>query len=195
MKKLFALLLIVTGLSTSAFALSISAGGVFNGGGTLSSEVEYQGFTVGGGAFINLNLFSGVGVQAEFNVSTSQIIVNRNSLYIVDDYTVYDLPVMLWANFQLGSIIAGAGAGLNLSVVENLEYADVNKFSVGFAAGANVIFPIGRHFGILVGAHGVFDLTPHISVTEFDRGSVYTFASSNWTRQSIYGNIGLEYMF
>jgi len=195
MKKIFALLILAIGLSTSAFAVSISVGGNFNGGGTLSTDSQYQGFTAGGGAFLNLNLFLGLGVQAEVNVTTSKMTFIQNSVYVYDDYTIYDVPVMLWWNLRLGSIIVGAGAGLNISSIDNVDYYPVERFALGCATGANVIFLVGNHFGIVVGAHGVFDFTPHLSVTESRGGTVYTFNASNWTRSSVYGNIGLEYRF
>lgn len=193
MKKFLVLFILITGLSSSAFALNLAVGGNVNLGGSLSTDQRFQGMTAGGGAFVNLDFFLGLGVQAEVNVTVSHFLVSTNTIWLMTDYTVLDVPVMLWWNLPLGPIIVGGGAGLNLSILD-ADYASA-KVALGFAAGANVIFRIGKHFGLVTGVHGLFDFMPRFSVTGYPNAVAYTFTPSDWTRKAIYGNLGLEYRF
>lgn len=202
MKKLVSLMIVLVGLSTSAFGLSISVGGNFNAGGTLSFEQQYAGFSTGGGAFVNLDLFLGLGFQGELNISTQKIGVNYNDTSLTintQNITLFDFPFMVWWNAKLGPIGLGLGAGINFSFSDMpyLSYDSIqsSKLTMGFAAGANAIFYIGRHFGIVVGAHGVFDFTPRFTRTVTDSSTTYGIETSEWKRSSIYGNVGLEFRF
>ena len=83
--------------------------------------------------------------------------------------------------------------------VENYDYLDnynVDQVSIGFACGANTIFyVIGDFLGIMLGVNAVFDFTPRITVTEEYKETTVHVAPKDWTRQSIYGKVGIVCRF
>ena len=81
MKKYFALLIFFVGFLSSSFALHFTVGGNFNIGGTTSQNQDYNGFSIGGGALFNLDLFLGLGFQVEINATNSKVAA-------VDDNTI-----------------------------------------------------------------------------------------------------------
>ena len=106
---------------------------------------------------------------------------------------------MLWWNGKFGPFGLGAGAGLNFSTIESYNYLDnynVDQVSIGFACGANTIFyVIGDFLGIMLGVNAVFDFTPRITVTEEYKETTVHVAPKDWTRQSIYGKVGVVCRF
>lgn len=199
MKKYFALLIFFVGFLSSSFALHFTVGGNFNIGGTTSQNQDYNGFSIGGGALFNLDLFLGLGFQVEINATNSKVAAVDNNTISFSDISIVDVPVMLWWNGKFGSFGLGAGAGLNFSTIEsynNLDNYNVDQVSIGFACGANTIFyVIGDFLGIMLGVNAVFDFTPRITVTEEYKETTVNVALKNWTRQSIYGKVGVVCRF
>lgn len=196
MKKLLTLLILTIGLATSMFAVNFAVGGNLNVGGTISDDSSYHGFAAGSGAFFNMDIFMGLGLQAEINVSQDYFSLSGNTLTIDERYGIIDMPVMLWWNGKLGFLGLGAGIGPNFSgTISDLKNENT---TLGVAAGANVIFYIGNHFGIVTGVHGVFDLTSRFIVdtkTPQEGVTEITLNTTDWKRRSVYGTIGAEYRF
>lgn len=199
MKKYFALLIFFVGFLSSSFALHFTVGGNFNIGGTTSQNQDYNGFSIGGGALFNLDLFLGLGFQVEINATNSKVAAVDDNTISFSDISIVDVPVMLWWNGKFGSFGLGAGAGLNFSTIESynsLDNYNVDQVSIGFACGANTIFyVIGDFLGIMLGVNAVFDFTPRITVTEEYKETTVNVALKNWTRQSIYGKVGIVCRF
>lgn len=199
MKKYFALLIFFVGFLSSSFALHFTVGGNFNIGGTTSQNQDYNGFSIGGGALFNLDLFLGLGFQVEINATNSKVAAVDDNTISFSDISIVDVPVMLWWNGKFGPFGLGAGAGLNFSTIEsfnNLDNYNVDHVSIGFACGANTIFYIiGDFLGIMLGVNAVFDFTPRITVTEEYKETTVHVAPKDWTRQSIYGKVGVVCRF
>ena len=196
MKKIFTVLFMAVVLSTSMFAVNFTLGGNLNLGGTISDDSNYHGVSAGTGVFFNMDIFMGLGLQVEVNLSEDFITVGKNSITFDENYGIVDSAVMAWWNAKLGFIGLGAGIGPNFSGTMS-DYSDDNLV-VGVAAGANVIFYLGNHFGLVAGAHGVFDLTPRFAALHSSSGRkvhTITFETSDWKRRSIYGTFGAEYRF
>jgi len=202
MKKIITLLALSLAFATSMFAINFTVGGNFNLGGTLSDDAKYHGLSTGTGAFFNMDMFLGLGLQAEVNVSEDYITVGDKSLTFDERYGIVDTSIMAWWNAKLGPIGLGLGVGPNFSgTISDYEKAselENNNLVVGIAAGANTIFYIGNHFGIVAGVHGVFDFTPRFTVDtdKSQKGqTTISWDTSEWERRSIYGTIGAEYRF
>lgn len=196
MKKLISVLIIAASFAVSAFALNFTVGGNFNIGGTVSDDAKFHGYSAGSGAFFNLDLLLGFGVQAEVNVSEDYLAIDGNTITIDERYSIIDMPVMAWWNVKLGPIGFGAGVGPNFSGTVS-DYKNDNV-TLGLAAGANSIFYIGNHFGIVLGVHGVFDFTSRFVVdTKNPEEGVtkITINTQDWKRRSVYGTVGVEYRF
>lgn len=199
MKKYFALFIFLTGFLSSSFALHFTVGGNVNIGGTTSQKQSYDGFSMGGGALFNLDLFLGFGFQVEVNNTKTKVAFLDKNTLAISDISIVDVPVMLWWNGKLGPFGLGAGAGLNFSTIEsfsNLDNYNVDHVSIGFVCGANTIFYIfGDMLGITLGANAVFDFTPRITVTEDHKETVVNVTLKDWTRKSIYGKVGVVCRF
>lgn len=194
MKKLIVLAVAAICFISSASALNISVGGRAMLGGNIGADYSgFKGIVGGGGAYFNLDLFNGFGFQGELNVVTNKIEFSKNETSITTtDYSFVDFPFMFWYNMDLSKIVAGGGIGLNFgSFTDNGD----NKMNVGLAAGANVKFYFADHFGIVLGAHGVFDMLPSVTITSSGKSTTYKANSPEFKRKSIYGTAGLEYRF
>lgn len=203
MKKLITVLALSFVFATSIFAANFSVGGNMNIGGTVSDDSKYYGLSTGTGAFFNVDFLLGFGLQAEVNFSEDYISVDGNSITFDDRYGIIDTAVMGWWNVKLGPIGFGLGVGPNFSGTlaqyeEKAKDVRNDNLVLGLAAGANSIFYIGNHFGLVAGIHGVFDFTPRFSIEKSNPETgktTLTWDASDWKRRSIYGTFGAEYRF
>lgn len=195
MKRFIAIAIAAVCLASSTFALDIAVGARGMFGGNVGDDYSgFDGFVGGAGAYINLDLLLGFGFQGEMNIVTNKIEFSAaDKSLTTTDYYIVDFPFMVWYNLNLFVIEIGGGVGLNLSVFESDELKD--NVNVGLAAGVNLKFFISDHFGIVLGAHGVFDFLPTITVTSSENSTTYTANAPNFTRKSIYGTAGLEFRF
>ena len=195
MKKLIAMAAAAVCLISSTFALNISVGGRAMLGVNLGADYSgFEGIVGGGGAFFNLELLGGFGFQGEANIVTNQIEISpQDRTLTTTDYSIVDLPFMFWYNLKLGNLVVGGGAGLNFSSFSNDDVN--NQMNVGVAAGANLKYLFSDHFGLVFGAHSVFDFLPTVTVTSSGKKTTYTANGPEYTRKSIYGTVGLEYRF
>ena len=196
MKKILSVLIIAATMITSSFALGLSLGGRGLIGGNIDNvktavKSKGEGLVYGGGAFVNLEIFGGLGVQAEANFVSNQIGGEKN-------INMVDIPLMAWYNLNLFDIFSiGLGAGVNFSTITNNVFHDIkniNTWNTGLAVGANIKFYFNKHFGIVLGANGVFDFTKRSNeeiATDVMNGQEAKFL--NTERQSIYGTLGAEF--
>lgn len=196
MKKIFIVFAMLAGLSASVSAIGFSVGGRGFAGTNLDKTI-----VAGGGAFFNLDLIGGFGLQAEANITSSVVTFGEKSVTFTD-YSVLDMPILVWYNAKLPIITIGGGVGLNFSSVLGNGYvtkSDIKNMNAGLAAGVNVILNINSHFGLVFGANGVFDFTPTIQKFVSKDGHVTKIELSSdsfsFKRKSIYCSAGLQYKF
>ena len=208
MKKLLGVLLVATTLVASTFALDLSIGGRGLIGGNIGNVAEVaqnkgEGLVAGGGLYVNVGLFGGLGVQGEVNFLNSQIAVKKNGEgetvgYTTTSCNIVDVPILAWYNFQLSKFAIGAGIGVNFSALlpDNTNVfqaaSDKDKWNAGLAVGANVKFYFNDHFGLVIGANGVFDFI-ETSVVVNGGATDYLFNKDDGKRKAIYGTIGAEF--
>lgn len=198
MKKLFVSIALVIGMAASAFALDISAGFSANMGGNVGNDYSgYNGLVTGGGAYINLDLFAGLGFQGEINFVNNQFNISGNTVSFTE-YESVDFAFMPWyqLNFFFGSI--GAGVGLNFAYYDE-DFGnftiDTDMFVPGLALGSSFKIYLSNHFGINFGVHSVLDFFPIIDKTVSGRTTSYTIENSEFVRKSIYGSLGIDFRF
>lgn len=198
MKKLFVSIALVFGMVSAAFALDVSAGFSANLGGNVGSDYSgYNGLVTGGGSYVNLDIYNGLGFQGEINYVDNQFKISGNTVSFTDYQTV-DFACMPWYQYKFFFGAVGAGIGLNFAYYDE-DFGDfsvdTDKFIPGLAIGTNFKFFITNHFGIVVGAHSVLDFFPIIDKSVSGRTTTYTFENSNFIRKSIYGSLGVDFRF
>lgn len=193
MKKLLGVLAVLFCLSASTFAVDFAVGGRGIFGKSISPDnTSYNGYVCGGGAFFNLDLLMGLGIQTEVNVMTNRVSFGTNSISFTD-YETVDVPVYVWFNLPVKPVTIGGGIGLNFSghTGNNSE----QQVIVGVAAGANIIAYVAPHFGIVFGANYVWDAFPQFERTRSGDTETITFIENDKKRHQICGSIGLEFLF
>ena len=206
MKKLLGVLIIAATMISSTFALGLSIGGKGLMGGrldTLTSSAEsvtkdfnsaMNKLTYGGGAYVNAELFWGLGAQAEVNFVHNKL-TGINYL---------DIPLMGWWELNFfDRFKIGLGGGLNLSRIINKtdsfagvtqDLKNMSKWNQGIAVGANLKFFFNKHFGLVLGANGVFEMKPNDFFNEAVKGNVNKIVAGDDTkRKELYANLGLEF--
>lgn len=199
MKKLFVSIALVIGMAASAFAFNISTGFSGNMGGNIGGGdySGYSGLVTGCGAYLNLDLFAGLGFQGEINIVNNQFEVAGNTVRFTE-YETVDFSFMPWYqfNFFFGSV--GAGAGLNFAYYDE-DFGDfsvdTDQFIPGLSLGANFIIYLSNHFGINFGVHSVLDFLPVVDVSVHGKTTEYTIESSDFIRKSVYGSVGIDFRF
>lgn len=192
MKKFFISIFLLVGMTFSTFALS--AGVRLNGGGNVGNNLPNA--SMGIGAYLNLDLIAGFGLQFEVNAITREVFKDGATNELVfRDYTAVDIPAMLWYNFNLPRFTIGGGAGLNFSYVETKRFKDIKYevFQAGVACGLNAKFFFNRNIGLVLGATGIFDVIP-IKQTSSNNETRFSL-NTNCKRASIFGSIGVEFNF
>jgi hypothetical protein len=231
MKKLIALAVAAATMVSAAFALDLEAGGRFFLGTNLgSSTLGEVGNDVtdesvkdalkkinldsqldyGFGAYVNFALFGGLGVQGEANLTKGTATINGLATgQTASDYEVWtlDLPVMLWANFDLWRFTIGGGVGVNFSMdlqpgslkelyAESLANAKDNAFRMGLAVGLDAKFYFTKHLGLVASGRYIMDFNKKevpLNVNGVDTGAKYP--TLEFTRRSLYGGLALEFKF
>lgn len=208
MKKLLGVLLVAATMAASTFALDLSIGGRGLIGGNIGKVAEVaqnkgEGLVAGGGIYANFSLFGGFGIQGEVNFLNSQIAVKKGAEgetvgYTTTSCNIVDVPILAWYNFQIAKFAIGAGVGVNFSAMlpdnTNVFQAASQKdmWNAGLAVGANVKFYFNDHFGLVIGANGVFDFI-ETSVVVNGGTKEYLFDKDDGKRKSVYGTIGVEF--
>ncbi len=230
MKKLIALAVAAATMVSAAFALDLEAGGRFflgtNLGSSTLGEVSEDAddsvkealkkinldsqLDYGFGAYVNFALFGGLGVQGEANLTKGTATINGLATgQTASDYEVWtlDLPVMLWANFDLWRFTIGGGVGVNFSMdlqpgslkelyAESLANAKDNAFRMGLAVGLDAKFYFTKHLGLVASGRYIMDFNKKevpLNVNGVDTGAKYP--TLEFTRRSLYGGLALEFKF
>ena len=196
MKKILGILIIAATMISSSFALGLSIGGRGLIGGNIdkiqnATKTKGEGLVYGGGAYVNLEVLGGLGVQAEANFVSNQVGSSEN-------INLVDIPLMLWYNFDVFDVVSfGLGAGVNFSTITNNVFQDIKNFNTwntGLAAGANFKVFFNKHFGLVLGVNGVFDFTKRSNediAADVVNGQDAKFI--NTERQAVYGTLGAEF--
>lgn len=229
MKKIIALAVAAVTLVSASFALDFEIGGRFFMGTNLGSytfdavqgtddtaKEELKNINLdsnldyGFGAYANFALFGGLGVQGEANLTKGSASVKGLAAgKTADKYQVWtlDMPVMLWANFDLWRLTIGAGAGVNFSCdlqsgnlkslyEQTTANAKDNMLRMGLACGADAKVYITKHLGIVASGRFIMDFSKKnvpVEVNGYDTGAAYP--TLEFSRRSLYGGLGLEWKF
>lgn len=188
MKKFISILVIAIFTIASSFAFDMSIGLK----GTLGADnSEIIGCAFGGGLDINLDLLKGFGVQIESNIATSTITSKDNGITVEDNLLV-QLPVMAWYNARFNWFGFGLGAGMSCVISEN-HPENTSNIKLGLASGARIRFFVSENFAISFGASGNLDCFPTLVKTTNGNSKNCKFEKTDFSRNAIYGSIGVEY--
>ncbi len=217
MKKLLSVLLILGGMFSSTYALSLAVGAKGILGKDLGStntiswnSVWNSETSAGFGAYVNLSLFGGLGVQGEVNVNMKKVVLYPyTNVPVAYDYgtTLIDVPVMLWLQLSLWKFSVGIGLGPNFSFDLNPFFNVQNGFTVnnltangytyGAVAGADVKFYFTKHIGLVASARVIFDIGKGNNNSMFyidTTGNLnINYNIIEVTRKVAYGGLGLEF--
>lgn len=181
----FAILFLALG-STFAFDMSLGLKGII---GTDNSAIK--GTALGGGFDINLDFIKGFGLQIESNIAPSTITSTNDGVTLTNNMLV-QIPVMAWYNAKFNWFGLGLGAGISCVLSENYPENSSNM-KMGLSAGARMRFFVSENFAISLGATGNLDCFPTLIKTLTDNGKNYKTEKSDFSRNAIYGSIGVEY--
>ena len=226
MKKIIALAIAAVTFVSASFALDFEIGGRFFMGTNLGSytfdAIQSNNDTAkeqlknttfdskldyGFGAYANFALFGGLGVQAEADLTKGSASIK--CLDKAEKYEVWtlDMPVRVWANFDLWRLTIGAGAGVNFSCdlqsgnlkslyEQTSANAKENMLRTGFVCGADAKFFITKHIGIVASGRYIMDFAKkEVPVTVNDYDTDHQYPTIEFSRRSLYGGLGIEWKF
>ena len=190
MKKLITVLMMVALLTSSVFAMDLSVGlkGIV---GNDNSTVK--GATIGGGFDINLDIKNGFGLEIQSNIVPSKLTSTDDGLTFVNHMSV-NIPVMAWYNAKFSWFGLGLGAGISCTMSEN-HPVNASNTKMGLAAGLQTKIFVTKDIAIVAGITGTLDCFPTLTKTEKENSTTYKFVKSDFSRNSFYGSIGIEYKF
>lgn len=226
MKKIIALAIAAVTFVSASFALDFEIGGRFFMGTNLGSytfdaiqsntdtakeQLKKTTFDskldYGFGAYANFALFGGLGVQAEADLTKgSASIKNLDKAQKYEVWTL-DMPIMVWANFDLWRLTIGAGAGVNFSCdlqsgnlkslyEQTAANAKENMLRTGFVCGADAKFFITKHIGIVASGRYIMDFAKkEVPVTVNGYDTDHQYPTIEFSRRSLYGGLGIEWKF
>lgn len=210
MKKIIAMAVTALLFLSASFALDfeIGARGILGrnldaGSFTenLNAAKEDKTFDFGFGAYANLALFGGLGVQAEANyVNSSITFVNNNAQQVNYAMHIMDLSPMLWLNLDLWKFTIGFGAGPNFEIplasVSDIVNAKQQNFTVGLVAGADFKFYFTKHLGLVLSGRFIMDWAKKdVPITVYGVNTGSSYPTYEFTRKTLYGGLGLEFKF
>ena len=190
MKKLITVLMMGALLASSVFAMDLSVGlkGIV---GNDNSTVK--GATIGGGFDINLDIKNGFGLEIQSNIVPSKLASTNDGLTFVNHMSV-NIPVMAWYNAKFSWFGLGLGAGISCTMSEN-HPVNASNTKMGLAAGQQTKIFVTKDIVIVGGFTGNLDCFPTLTKTEKENSTTYKFVKSDFSRNSFYGSIGIEYKF
>ena len=180
MKKVIALVSVALFLLGSASAMDMSIG---LGGLVGADNSGINGVAVGGKVDINLDLYKGFGVQIGSDIITSKLTVS-DGLTVTNDFNV-NIPVMAWYNHDFNRLGLGGGLGIGCNI------SSIVKFTL--SGGLEVRYNINDQFSLFMGVNGNMDLFPTLTKETDGSQSTYKFVKSDFSKNSIYGSLGLMY--
>lgn len=209
MKKIIAMAFIAVLMISATFAFNFEVGARGILGRNLddgSFEANYNAakedktFDFGFGAYANLALFGGLGIQAEANyVNSSITFVHAGVQDVQYSMHILDLSPMVWLNLDCWKFTFGFGAGPNFEIplasLGDIVNAKQQDFTVGLIAGADLKFYFTDHLGIVLSGRFVCDWNQKnvpITVNGYQLGDA-SYPSYAFTRKTLYGGLGLEF--
>lgn len=188
MKKIISGLVMSVVLAGSVFAMDLNIGLKGLAGAVNSGE---NGTSVGGGLDINLDIKNGFGIQVESNIAPSAIKNEKEGITFTDKMLV-NIPAMAWYNARFSWFGLGLGAGFSCTMSEN-HPENVSNTKLGLAAGLKTKFFVNDNISIVAGVTGNLDCFPNLQITSNGDSRTYKFIKSDFSRNSIFASIGLEY--
>ena len=180
MKKVIALVSVALLIVGSAFAMDMSIG-LKGLSGVDNSDVK--GAAVGGGVDINLDLYKGFGIQIEADIITTKL-SGGNGLTATENFNV-NIPVMAWYNHDFNHFGIGGGLGLGCNISSGVKFT--------LTGGLEVRYNINEDFALFIGVNGNLDIFPTLAKETSGNQSTYKFVRSDYSKNNIYGSIGLRY--
>ena len=209
MKKIIAIAITAVLMLSAGFALDLEVGvhgilgrnldsGSFED--NLNAAKEDMTFDYGFGAYANLALFEGLGIQAEANYVTSSITFAQEGADNVKyNMHILDLSPMIWLNLDLWRFTIGFGAGpdfeIPLASLGDISNAKKQDFTVGLISGADVKYYFTDHLGLVLSGRFICDWKKKdvpIEVNGYQLGDA-TYPSYSFARRTLYGGLGLEF--
>lgn len=208
MKKLIAVMAAAVVCASSTFALGLGFGARGFLGTELTSKTFAEvgdelkafnfdkTFNYGFGAYADLSLLGGLGVQGEVNLTYGTVKLSDTSTATNYEAWNIDVPLMLWLNQDIGKVAVGLGAGPNFAIsiptsgykeamsAAAQEFKD-KQFNIGVAVGLDLKFYPTDHFGIVLGGRYITDFTT-TNADSTEQKDV------EFTRKSLYANVGAE---
>ena len=190
MKKIISLLAMGALLAGSVFAFDLTVGlkGI---AGADNSGVN--GASVGGGLDLNLDLINGFGIQIESNIIPTKLTGENGGMTFTDSMMI-SIPAMAWYNARFSWFGIGVGAGLSCTISEN-HPENVSNTKLGLAAGLKAKIFVTDNIAIVAGVTGNLDCLPNLKKTSKENSSTYKFVATDFSRNAIFGSIGVEYRF
>ncbi|MBE6351085.1 MAG: hypothetical protein E7062_10130 [Spirochaetaceae bacterium] len=190
MKKIISVLLMGTFLAGSLFAMDLSIGlkGIVG-----TDKAELKGTDLGGGFDINLAKENGFGIQIESNIVPSKITSTTDGMTFTDSLLV-NIPVMAWYNAQFGWFNLGLGCGISCTLSET-HPENTSNAKIGLTAGLKTKFFLTDTIALVAGVTGNLDCLPNLVKTTKDNSSTYQFEASDFSRNALFGSLGVEYRF
>ena len=227
MKKIIALAVTSLLMVSSTFALGLSIGAKGNLGTTVSNDWAEVGtdlkglsmnseFDGGFGAYVNVGIVGGLGVQVEADVtkstiqfkgaSTQEAIDSNNWETKNFDSWLVDVPVMLWGSLDFWKFNLGFGVGPNFSF--NLDATDRASFeaagnylskvytdklyTLGLALGVDGKFYITDNFAIVASGRYIGNFEKTTATYPIEGGEGIDYPWIEFKRNSLYGGVGVE---
>ena len=180
MKKVIALTAIAVLLVGSVFAMDMSIGvkGII---GTNNSGIN--GTAIGGGVDITLDLYNGWGFRTGSDIITSKI-SKDDGLTFTKDFNV-NIPVMAWYDYNSKRFGIGGGLGLGCNIGSSVKFT--------LTAGLETRYNINEQFSLFLGVNGNLDVFPTLTREDKGDSSSYKFVKSDFSKNNIYGSIGVRY--
>jgi len=88
----------------------------------------------------------------------------------------------------------GVGAGVSCTISEN-HPENVSNTKLGLAAGLKAKAFVSDNIAIVAGVTGNLDCLPNLKKTSKENSSTYKFVATDFSRNAIFGSIGVEYKF
>lgn len=183
MKKILAAVLALF-IAGSAYSLDLGLGFHANMG---ADNTSGEGTSVGGGAYLNLDLAAGLGLQFQVDVLSGKFYTEGNDLVYYKNPVSF-LPVMIWYNADIGPLVVGGGAGLSLAFYDK-------ECKCTLAAGGNAKLYFGDSFAFVVGVTGILDCFPTWKEKDDGDSKRFHFEKTNWLFNTVYASVGFEIKF
>ncbi len=122
-------------------------------------------------------------MQIGSDIITSKL-RKTDGLTVTNDFNV-NIPVMAWYNHDFNSFGLGGGLGLGCNL------SSIVKFTL--SGGLEARYNINDQFSLFIGVNGNLDLFPTLTKETDGSQSTYKFIKSDFSKNSIYGSLGLMY--